>query len=89
MTYHTNRNLGIWFADEIKNILVAVDKANQDVAKHVDTPEMALYRLGYRAAIEAIATAFGIAYGNKTQEATSRQLMQPASTCLPPSSSRR
>ena len=88
MTHHTSRNLGIWFADEIENILVAVDKANQDVAKHVDTPEMHLYRLGYQAAIEAIATAFGIAYSTKKQGASSRQLRQSVSTCLPPSPSR-
>lgn len=71
MTRHSRSGSGIWFADDIENILTAVDEANLDVARHVDTPEMRVYRLGYEAAIEAIATAFGIAYVPKTPIAQS------------------
>jgi hypothetical protein len=57
-----SRGLGVWFKDEIKNTLLALDAANLDIAQHVDTPEMRLYRKGYEAAIQAMATAFGISY---------------------------
>jgi len=52
--------LGVWFRDEIKDILLALDAANLDVAQHVPTSEMQLYRKGYAAAIQAMAAAFGI-----------------------------
>jgi hypothetical protein len=52
--------LGVWFRDEIANALLALDAANLDIAQHVDTPEMHLYRKGYEAAIQAMATAFGV-----------------------------
>ncbi len=51
-----------WFPDEIENTLKAVDQANFDVAKHIPTPEMQMYRLGYEAAIDALVTAFGLDY---------------------------
>ncbi|HID63884.1 MAG TPA: hypothetical protein EYP49_14280 [Anaerolineae bacterium] len=57
-----SRGLGVWFKDEIKNTLLALDAANLDIAQHIDTPEMRLYRKGYEAAIQAMAIAFGISY---------------------------
>lgn len=57
-----SRGLGVWFKDEIRNTLVALDAANLDIAQHIDTPEMRLYRKGYEAAIQAMAIAFGISY---------------------------
>jgi len=80
MTRHNRNSSGIWFVDDIENILVAVDEANLDIARRIDTPEMRVYRLGYEAAVEAIAKAFGITYAIKTPDASSIQLMQPIST---------
>jgi hypothetical protein len=54
--------LGVWLRDEIEDTLLAVDIANLDIADHIDTPEMRLYRKGYEAAIRSVAAAFGIAY---------------------------
>ena len=57
-----SHGLGVWFKDEIKNTLLALDAANLDIAQHIDTPEMRLYREGYEAAIQAMAIAFGVSY---------------------------
>lgn len=57
-----NRAPGVWFRDDISDALDAVDAANWDVARHIDTPEMLLYRMGFEAAIRAMATAFGLDY---------------------------
>lgn len=54
------RGLGIWFKDEIEDILLAIDEANLDMASRFDTPEVRIYRQGFTAAISAVATAFGI-----------------------------
>lgn len=49
-----------WFPDEIANTLRAVAMSNSDIADAIDTPEMALYRRGFDAAIAAIAAGFGV-----------------------------
>jgi hypothetical protein len=56
------RGLGIWFKDEIENILLAIDEANLDMVSRFDAPEVRIYRQGFAAAISAVATAFGIRY---------------------------
>ena len=53
---------GPWFASEVMDILGAVDGANLDIAAVIQTPEMALYRRGFEAAIGAVAQAFGLWY---------------------------
>lgn len=58
--------IGVWFKEEIENTLRAVDLANLDVAQHIHTPEMNLYRRGYEAAIDSLASAFGIEYARRT-----------------------
>jgi hypothetical protein len=59
--------LRVWFRDEIEHTIEAVDLANRDIARHINTPEMTMYRMGYEAAIEAFATAFGIRYVRPNQ----------------------
>ncbi len=59
---YSNSGLDVWFKDDIKNALRAVDSANAEVFKAIDTPEMQLFRQGYEAAIRAVAEAFGIGY---------------------------
>ncbi len=59
---YCSSGLNFWFRDDIKNALRAVDSANAEVFKVVNTPEMQLYRRGYAAAIRSIAEAFGIHY---------------------------
>lgn len=49
-----------WFPDEVFNVLQSVALANGDLADAIDTPEMALYRRGFDAAVAAIAAGFGI-----------------------------
>ena len=49
-----------WFPDEIANTLRAVAISNGDIADAINTPEMALYRRGFDAAIAAIAAGFGV-----------------------------
>jgi len=66
MTQSRKSGIGVWFKEEIENTICAVDLANKDVAQHIVTPEMQMYRLGYEAAIEALATAFGVKYTRTT-----------------------
>jgi len=63
------RNPGtrVWFRDDILDTLSAVDSANWDVAQHIETSEMQLYRKGYEAAIRATALAFGLSYTPRSQ----------------------
>lgn len=59
---YSSSGLDVWFKDDIKNTLRAIDSANAEVFNTIDTSEMQLYRQGYEAAIRAIAEAFGIRY---------------------------
>jgi len=54
--------LGVWFKDEINNILLGVVAAHLDVSECIDTPEMRLYHKGFEAAVNAMALAFGITF---------------------------
>ncbi len=83
MKDHSDRGLGIWFRDQIEDALMAVDMANLEVARHIDTPEMRLYRLGYEAAIQAVAAVFGIRYAARTTEAVTIGLIAQAVEQLP------
>jgi basic membrane lipoprotein Med (substrate-binding protein (PBP1-ABC) superfamily) len=64
---YTGSGLNVWFKDDIKNTLSAIDSANAELFKAIDTPEMRLYRQGYEAAIRAIAEAFGMKYESTTR----------------------
>jgi hypothetical protein len=57
---YLDSGLHVWFRDDIKNTLRAVNSANADLFRVINTPEMRLYRQGYEAAIRSIAEAFGI-----------------------------
>ena len=52
--------IGVWFKEEIENTIHSIDLANHDVAQHIQTNEMRLYRAGFDAALDAVATAFGV-----------------------------
>jgi hypothetical protein len=59
-TQYSSSGLDVWFKEDIQNALKAVDSANAELFKVINTPEMRLYRQGYEAAIRAVAEAFGI-----------------------------
>jgi len=59
------RGLGIWFRDGIENVLLAIDEANLDMVSRFDAPEVRIYRQGFAAAINAVATAFGLSLHKK------------------------
>ena len=65
-----DRGLGIWFRDDIENILLAVDEANLDMVSRFDAPEVRIYRRGFAAAISAMAVAFGIRLATAAQESS-------------------
>jgi len=56
----------IWFRDDVRHVLLAVDEANASLATFVwevgsDPGLLRAYRAGFRAALVATALAFGIA----------------------------
>jgi hypothetical protein len=59
---YSSPGLEVWFRDDIQNTLRAVDSANAELFKTINTPEMQHFRQGYEAAIRAIGEAFGIRY---------------------------
>ena len=72
-----NHGSGVWFPDEIMDALSAVNTANLDVAQHIDTPEMRLYRSGFEAAIGALAQAFGLTYYSPAVYGPSAHVIAP------------
>ena len=66
----TQTGLRVWFRDEIENALLAVNTSNEAIAKHVNTPEMALYQLGFATAIKAVAVAFGVEWKDNEDDTT-------------------
>ena len=64
----------MWFRDDVERVLLAVDRANLDIAQRIPTQEMALYRAGFEAAIEATAGAFGIVYNRPQQRQIGREV---------------
>jgi hypothetical protein len=59
---YSSAGLDVWFKDDIQNALRAVDRANVELCKVVNSPETHLYRQGYEAAIRAISEALGVRY---------------------------
>jgi hypothetical protein len=62
ITRRLDRSCGIWYRDDILDVLSSVDAANWDIARHIATPQMRIYRQGFEAALQAIAAAFGLSY---------------------------
>jgi hypothetical protein len=50
----------IWFKDEIRDILLGIEVANAHAALYSGDPEMRAYRVGFRAALAAVAVSFGV-----------------------------
>ncbi len=50
----------MWFKDDIRNILLAVNASSATTARLVDHPQVAAYRLGYQEALGAVALACGL-----------------------------
>ena len=57
---NSDTGLGIFFRDGIRDILLAIDEANLEACRLRDDPEVRIYRMGFAAAVRAMATAFGI-----------------------------
>jgi len=62
ITRRLDRSCGIWYRNDILDVLSSVDAANWDIARHIATPQMRIYRQGFEAAMQAIAAAFGLSY---------------------------
>lgn len=52
--------LSIWFEEDVRRILCAVDQANLETCCQHNCTEVKIYRQGFAAAIRAVATAFGV-----------------------------
>lgn len=69
-------DLRCYFPDEVENILRAVDSANHCFAANVSTHEAELYRAGFRAALQAVATAFDVRLDPMTKDVPLPQLRE-------------
>ena len=54
------QGLRAYFRADIIGALDAVNLSTAAIADHIDTPEMAMYRLGFDTALRAVAVTFGI-----------------------------
>lgn len=50
----------VFFREDIKNVLRSIDSANACLADHVPTSQVAIYRAGFTAALQAVALAFDV-----------------------------
>ena len=61
---NSDTDLGIFFREGIRDMLLAIDEANLDACRQLADPEVRIYRMGFAAAIRAVSTAFGITLPN-------------------------
>jgi hypothetical protein len=50
----------VFLREDIKNMLRAIDGANQGLAAHLPVHDVTIYRAGFAAALQAVATAFDV-----------------------------
>ncbi len=50
----------VLFREDLRNILLAIDESNWNVARYVPTPHMKIYRRGFTDALAAVARALDI-----------------------------
>ena len=50
----------VFLRDDVENILKAVDRANASLVNHLPMEEVAIYRAGFVAAMQAMAAAFDV-----------------------------
>jgi len=50
----------VFFREDIKNLLRAIDSANAALAVHLPTSQVAIYRAGFVAALQAVALALDV-----------------------------
>lgn len=50
----------VFLREDIKNMLRAIDGANQSLAVHLPVHDVTIYRAGFAAALQAVATAFDV-----------------------------
>ena len=75
-------SLDVWFKDDIRNTLVAIDTASADaITRAAAGPHgnhaMRLYREGFQDAVKAVATAFGISIPTKLSDPLYSNLRLP------------
>lgn len=50
----------VFLRDDVENIMKAVDRANASLVNHLPMEEVAIYRAGFVAAMQAMAAAFDV-----------------------------
>ncbi len=50
----------VFWREDIQSILRAIDRANASLAAHLPLAEVAIYRAGFAAALQAVATSFDV-----------------------------
>lgn len=58
----------VFLRDDIASILRAIEASNRVLARHLPTHEVALYRAGFEAALQAIALAFDVPLEGVSEE---------------------
>lgn len=77
----------VFWREDIQSILRAIDCANASLAAHVPVAEVAIYRAGFAAALQAVATSFGVDLDPAPASAGAGLRVRPQP--LPPRSARR
>ena len=57
----------VFLREDIQNILTAIDQANAALAVHLPIAEVAIYRMGFAAALRAVAAAFDVVLESQPQ----------------------
>ena len=62
MASQNNMRTEVYVRDDIENVLRAIDRANCDLLTLLGSTEADIYRSGFVAALQAVATAFSIRF---------------------------
>ena len=64
----------VWLRQDLCSLLNSVDKANSCIGDNVDSREVALFRAGFRAALEAVAVAIDVPMAPAQREIVSLKI---------------
>lgn len=57
---HLSSNMGIWFEQELQDVLRAILQTSTGITDHVLNEKATIYQAGFTAAVQAIAVALGV-----------------------------
>ncbi len=74
----------IFWREDIRNVLKAIDQANVALTAHLPVAQVAIYRAGFSAALQAVATSFDVSLDTPPPRSSIELLPPDAPRCSVP-----